>query len=52
MSETQGYTAEYAALSHEIYSLTKQLEEKENEYREFTKTDLHDPFRNPTEFRW
>ncbi|MBO4523523.1 CPBP family intramembrane glutamic endopeptidase [Ruminococcus sp.] len=52
MNETQGYTAEYAALSHEIYSLTKQLEEKEKEYREFTKTDLHDPFRNPTEFRW
>ena len=52
MNETQGYTAEYAALSHEIYSLTKQLEEKEKEYRESTKTDLHDPFKNPTEFRW
>ena len=46
MNETQGYTAEYAALSHEIYSLTKQLEEKEKEYRESTKTDLHDPFKN------
>ncbi|MBR5682079.1 MAG: CPBP family intramembrane metalloprotease [Ruminococcus sp.] len=52
MNESQGYTAEYAALSHEIYSLTKQLEEKEKEYRESTKTDLRDPFRNPTEFRW
>ena len=29
MNDPQGYTAEYAALNHEIYSLTKQLEEKE-----------------------
>ncbi len=52
MNETQGYTAEYAALNHEIYSLTKQLEEKDREIRESEKTDLRDPFRNPTEFRW
>lgn len=52
MNDPQGYTAEYAALNHEIYSLTKQLEEKERELRESEKTDLHDPFRNPTEFRW
>ena len=52
MNETQGYTAEYAALNHEIYDLTRQLEEKDKEYREYTKTDMLDPFKNPTEFRW
>ena len=52
MNETQGYSAEYAALNHEIYNLTKQLEAKEREYRESTKTDSYDPFDNPTEFRW
>lgn len=52
MNETQGYSAEYAALNHEIYNLTKQLEAKEREFRESTKTDSYDPFDNPTEFRW
>ena len=52
MNETQGYSAEYAALNHEIYNLTKQLEAKEREFRESTKTDSYDPFGNPTEFRW
>ncbi len=52
MNESQGYSAEYAAMSHEIYSLNKQLEEKDRKYRESVKTDLLDPFRNPTEFRW
>lgn len=52
MNESQGYSAEYAALNHEIYSLTRQLEEKEKEYRDSMKTDLFDPFKNPTEFRW
>jgi hypothetical protein len=44
--------AQFAALNHEIYNLTKQLEAKDREYRESTKTDLYDPFKNPTEFRW
>lgn len=52
MNETQGYSAEYAALNHEIYNLTKQLEAKEREFRESTKTDSYDPFDNPPEFRW
>ncbi|WP_164172964.1 CPBP family intramembrane glutamic endopeptidase [Ruminococcus flavefaciens] len=52
MNETQGYSAEYAALNHEIYNLTKQLEAKEREFRESTKTDSYNPFDNPTEFRW
>lgn len=49
---TSDQRAEFAALNHEIYNLTKQLEAKEREYLESTKTDLYDPFRNPTEFRW
>ena len=52
MNETHGYSAEYAALNHEIYSLTKQLEAKEKECREATKTDVKDPFKNPTEYHW
>jgi hypothetical protein len=44
--------AQFAALNHEIYNLTKQLEAKDREYLAATKTDLYDPFRNPTEFRW
>ena len=52
MNETQGYSAEYAALNHEIYDLTRKLEEKEREHLESTRTDVYDPFRNPTEYRW
>ena len=49
---TADQRAEFAALNHEIYNLTKQLEAKEREYLDSTKTDLYDPFKNPTEFRW
>ncbi|MBQ6251515.1 type II CAAX endopeptidase family protein [Ruminococcus sp.] len=52
MNETQGYSAEYAALNHEIYSLTKQLEAKERELKEKQKTDVYDPFDNPSEYHW
>ena len=52
MNETQGYSAEYAALNHEIYNLTRQLEAKEKEYRDSTAADRYDPFKNPTEYRW
>ena len=44
MNETQGYSAEYAALNHEIYNLTRQLEAKEKEYRDSTAADRYDPF--------
>ena len=50
--ETEANRAEFAALNHEIYDLTKQLEAKEKEYLSAIKTDVYDPFRNPTEFRW
>ena len=49
---TSDQRAQFAALNHEIYNLTKQLEAKDREYLESTKTDLYDPFKNPTEFRW
>lgn len=52
MNETQGYSAEYAALNHEIYSLTKQLDAKEKELKEKQKTDVYDPFDNPSEYHW
>ncbi len=52
MNETQGYSAEYAALSHEIYSLTKQLRAKDKELKEKQKTDVYDPFDNPSEYHW
>lgn len=44
--------AEFAALNHEIYNLTRQLEAKEKELLASTRTDVYDPFRNPTEFKW
>ncbi|MCR4795857.1 MULTISPECIES: CPBP family intramembrane glutamic endopeptidase [Ruminococcus] len=50
--DTSDQRAQFAALNHEIYNLTKQLEAKEREYLDSTKTDLYDPFKNPTEFRW
>ncbi len=49
---TEANRAEFAALNHEIYNLTKQLEAKEKEYLSSIKTDAYDPFRNPTEYRW
>ncbi|MBO7474565.1 MAG: CPBP family intramembrane metalloprotease [Ruminococcus sp.] len=52
INEPQSYSAEYAALNHEVYDLTRRLEEKDKEYKNSTKIDLHDPFRNPTEFKW
>lgn len=52
MNDTPDYTVEYAAMSHEIYELTRKLEEKKKEFIEYKKIDVHDPFSNPTEFRW
>jgi abortive infection protein len=42
--------AEVAALSHEIYRLSKQIEETERERAEKLVIDPHDPFDNPTEY--
>lgn len=44
--------AEFAALNHEIYDLTRRLEAKEKELLSSKMTDVYDPFDNPTEFRW
>lgn len=52
INETPQYSAEYAALSHEIYNLTQLLEAKEREYRASTKVDVYDPFKNPTEYHY
>lgn len=52
INETPKYSAEYAALSHEIYNLTQLLEAKEQEYRASTKVDVYDPFKNPTEYHY
>lgn len=52
INETPQYSAEYAALNHEIYNLTQLLEAKEREYRASTKVDVYDPFKNPTEYHY
>ena len=52
IDDTAADRAEYAALNHEIYDLTRQLEAKEREFLDYMKTDVYDPFKNPTEFKW
>lgn len=44
------YRAEISMLNHEIYNLTKQLEEKEYKYENNNKIDKFNPFSNPTEY--
>lgn len=44
------HRAEVTALSHEIYRLSKQIEETERERAEKLVIDPHDPFGNPTEY--
>lgn len=43
--------AESAALNHEIYELTKRLNEKEKECGRLMTADPADPFGNPTEYK-
>lgn len=43
--------AESAALNHEIYELTKRLNEKEKECAALMTADPADPFNNPTEYK-
>lgn len=47
---SEHYRAEISMLNHEIYDLTRKLEEKEREKAEISKIDKHDPFNNPTEY--
>lgn len=48
---TDERNAESAALNHEIYELTKRLDEKEKECAMLTTADPDDPFNNPTEYK-
>ncbi len=50
ISEEQHH-AEVAALNHEIYRLTKHINETEKERAEAETPDPYDPFDNPTEYR-
>ena len=50
ISEEQHH-AEVAALNHEIYRLTKHINETEKERAEAENPDPYDPFDNPTEYR-
>lgn len=43
--------SEIAALSHEVYRLTKQLEEQEEHHLRAAMPDKYDPFDNPTEYK-
>ncbi len=43
--------SEIAALSHEVYRLTKQLEEQEQRRLTDAMPDKYDPFGNPTEYK-
>ena len=43
--------SEIAALSHEVYRLTKQLEEQEERHLSEAMPDKYDPFDNPTEYK-
>ncbi|MDO4863305.1 MAG: type II CAAX endopeptidase family protein [Ruminococcus sp.] len=43
--------SEIAALSHEVYRLTKQLEEQEQRHLSEAMPDKYDPFDNPTEYK-
>ena len=49
-TETDSRT-EVAALSHEVYRLTKQLEEQEQRHLNEAIPDKYDPFDNPTEYK-
>ena len=44
------HRAEVTALNHEIYRLTKQIEETERDRAEKCVINPHDPFNNPTEY--
>ena len=44
------HRAEVTALNHEIYKLTKQIEETERDRAKQCVIDPHDPFNNPTEY--
>ncbi len=48
---TDERNAESAALNHEIYELTKRLNEKEAECAALMTADPADPFSNPTEYK-
>ena len=48
---TEHYRSEIAMLNHEIYTLTKKLEEKEKEREAAVRHDRFDPFDNPTEYK-
>ena len=43
--------SEVAALSHEVYRLTKQLEEQEQRHISEAMPDKYDPFDNPTDYK-
>ena len=43
--------SEIAALSHEVYRLTKQLEEQEQRHLSEAMPDKYDPFDNPTDYK-
>lgn len=45
------YRAEIAMLNHEIYRLTKKLENKEQERLRSAAIDKYDPFDNPTDYK-
>lgn len=47
---SEQYRAEISMLNHEIYDLTKQLEEEKNKEIQGSIIDKHDPFDNPTEY--
>lgn len=47
---TEHYRAEISMLNHEIYTLTKQLEEKERHEAKAAEIDKYNPFDNPTEY--
>ena len=49
-TDTENRT-EIAALSHEVYRLTKQLEEQEQRRITDAMPDKYDPFANPTEYK-
>lgn len=50
-SNTDNNRAEVAMLSHEVYRLTKKLEEQERRHVAEAMPDKYDPFNNPTEYK-
>lgn len=50
-SNTDDNRAEVAMLSHEVYRLTKKLEEQERRHLAEAMPDKFDPFNNPTEYK-